>query len=87
MASRTILRRLALALSLAGLLFQSGCLWLPRQGTPVYVDHRAGDFWSGKAVLVKVSADGSRCRVHVRNRAGVVEGKWVLCKHVHPRRS
>jgi hypothetical protein len=63
----------------------SGCT-LPRQGTPVFVDFRAGNFWSGKGVLVDVSDDRTRCRVAVRDRALLVRKMWVDCPRVHPRR-
>ncbi|MEE9608162.1 MAG: hypothetical protein V3U03_10545 [Myxococcota bacterium] len=68
------------------LLTLGGCL-LPRQGTPVLVDMRAGDFWSGDAVLVEVSEDRERCKVAVRDRAFVVRKLWVDCSHVHPEHS
>jgi len=74
------LRRGLLAVSLLGLL--GGCL-LPTRGTPVYVDMRAGSFWSGEGRLLEVSADQERCRVAVRNRTLVVRKLWVDCAHVH----
>lgn len=74
---------LALAL-LAGALALPGCL-MPH-GTPVYVSKTAGDWWSGKGVLLEVSEDERRCRVAVRDRALVVEKTWVDCRHVHERR-
>ncbi len=80
-------RAIAASLLLGLALGSAGCLWLPRKGSPVYVDHRAGRYWSGKGVLLRTSVDGSRCKVAVRNRAGVVDSHWVLCKHVHPRDS
>jgi hypothetical protein len=70
---------------LLALLFSSlicGCL-LPAQGTPVYVDMRAGRFWSGEARLLEVSDDQKRCRVSVRQRTLVVRTLWVHCVHVH----
>ena len=69
----------------AALLACAGCL-MPGQGTPVYVDMRAGDFWSGRGVLVEVSADRTRCRVAVRDRALIVRQRWVDCTSVHARR-
>jgi hypothetical protein len=79
--------RLALACLLALLaLGAAGCL-MPRQGTPVYVDGRAGNFWSGKGMLVEVSEDRLRCRVAVRDRALFVHDRWVACASVHPRRT
>ena len=62
-----------------------GCLFLPSQGTLVYADHRTGDWWSGEAVLMDVSADQTQCRIAARDTALVVEKKWVPCKFVHPR--
>lgn len=70
---------LALALALGG-------CWLPKRGTPVFVDSRAGDFWSGKGLLVEVSPDQKRCKVAVRNDALIVRERWVECLSVHPRR-
>jgi hypothetical protein len=61
----------------------SGCL-LPN-GTPVYIDGRHGKLWSGNGILLGVSEDRAYCRVAARNRALVVEKKWVDCKAVHPR--
>jgi hypothetical protein len=72
---------LAAVLLAAGL---TGCM-LPSRGEPVFVDHRAGRFWSGKGMLVEASEDRSRCRVAVRGREGLVEKRWVDCTHVHPR--
>ena len=60
-----------------------GCL-LP-DGTPVYIDGRHGKLWSGNGVLLEVNEDRSYCRVAARNRALVVEKKWVDCRAVHPR--
>jgi hypothetical protein len=60
-----------------------GCL-LP-DGTPVFVDGRHGKLWSGNGVLLEVSQDQLYCRVAVRNRALVVEKRWVDCRAVHPR--
>lgn len=58
---------------------------MPNDGTPVAVDRRAGHFWSGEGMLVEVSPDQRRCKVYVRNRAGVVEADWYDCRHVHRR--
>jgi hypothetical protein len=71
-----------IALCLVGL-WTGGCL-LP-EGTPVYIDGRHGKLWSGNGVLLEVSEDQLYCRVAARNRALVVEKKWVDCKAVHPR--
>ncbi|MDX1650291.1 MAG: hypothetical protein R3263_10595 [Myxococcota bacterium] len=60
-----------------------GC-WLPK-GPPVYVDGRHGKLWSGKGVLLETNEDGSWCKVAVRNRALVVEKRWVDCRAVHRR--
>jgi hypothetical protein len=64
-------------------LLMGGCL-LP-EGTPVYIDGRHGKLWSGNGVLLEVSEDQLHCRVAARNRALVVEKRWVYCKAVHPR--
>jgi hypothetical protein len=63
----------------------SGCL-LP-DGTPVYIDGRHGKLWSGNGVLLEVSEDQLYCRIAARNRALVVEKRWVDCGAVHPRMS
>ena len=60
-----------------------GCM-LP-EGTPVFVDGRHGKLWSGEGVLLEVSEDKAYCRVAARNRAMVVEKKWVDCRAVHSR--
>jgi hypothetical protein len=80
------MRRLRTAV-LAGLcgLAAAGCL-MPTAGTPVWVDSRAGDFWSGAGMLTEVSEDRLRCRVAVRDRALFVHDRWVACASVHPRR-
>jgi hypothetical protein len=79
---RQAVRRAALLLAVAAL--ASGCL-MPSRGTPVFVDHRAGGFWSGKGLLIEVSEDQRRCRVAVRDRALFVRKPWVECTRVHPR--
>jgi hypothetical protein len=61
-----------------------GCL-MPAQGTAVFVDMRAGSFWSGKGMLLEVSQDKTRCRVVVRDRALIVHELWVDCRWVHER--
>jgi hypothetical protein len=58
---------------------------MPSQGTPVFVDVRAGDFWSGKALLTEVSEDKQDCRVSVRDRALIVKDLWVDCQRIHRR--
>jgi hypothetical protein len=71
---------------LAGLLAASallaGCL-IPKGGTPVFVDMRAGNFWSGDGKLLEVSEDQRRCLVAVRDRALYVRHIWVDCHYVH----
>ena len=79
------MRRIRVLAALASCLLASGCL-LPKQGTPVYVDLWAGDFWSGKAMLLEVSADQQRCKVAVRDGAMLVQERWVACSSVHPRK-
>jgi hypothetical protein len=64
----------------------SGCL-MPSRGKPVWVDARAGKFWSGKGRLLEVSPDRLQCRVAVRDRALFVHDRWVPCASVHERRS
>ena len=66
------------------LLLLAGCL-MPSRGTPVFVDRRAGVFWSGEGMLTEVSGDEERCRVSVRDRALRVRDLWVDCRMVHPR--
>ena len=66
------------------LLALGGCL-MPGQGTAVFVDMRAGKFWSGKGMLLEVSPDQKRCRVAVRDRALIVHEMWVDCRWVHER--
>jgi predicted oxidoreductase len=75
----------AAALALASAVLLVGCL-MPRRGTPVFVDARAGSFWSGEGLLLEVSPDQQRCRVAVRDRALLVKDRWVDCARVHPRR-
>ena len=66
-------------------LLAGGCL-MPNGGTPVFVDSRAGDFWSGKGLLIEVSPDRKQCRVAIRDRALFVHEMWIPCTSVHPRR-
>jgi hypothetical protein len=73
-----------LTAALASLLLCGGCM-LPSKGTPVFVDVRAGDFWSGDGLLTEVSPDKRKCRVSVRDRALVVQDLWVDCERVHGR--
>ena len=79
----TLRSRLGLCALLALL---GGCL-MPAQGTPVFVDLRAGSFWSGKGMLLDVSPDKTRCQVAVRDRALIVHKPWVECRWVHERSS
>jgi hypothetical protein len=79
-------RTLALAVLAVCLFGVGGCI-LPSKGTRVFVDHRAGSFWSGKGKLLEVSQDQSECRVAVRDRALIVHTMWVECRSVHPRKS
>jgi hypothetical protein len=78
------MRALFFATSLFAALALSGCL-LPNGGTPVFVDSRAGSWWSGKGLLTEVSPDQKRCKVAVRDRALFVHHLWVDCKMVHQR--
>ena len=64
------------------LLSLGGCL-MPAQGTAVFVDHRAGSFWSGKGMLIEVSPDKTRCKVAARDRALIVRTLWVDFRWVH----
>jgi hypothetical protein len=68
------------------LLAFGGCL-MPAQGTPVFVDHRAGSFWSGKGMLLDTKDENTRCMVAVRDRALIVHQRWVECRWVHERTS
>lgn len=65
------------------LLMGSSCL--PTRGTTIYLDRGAGTFWSGKGVLVEVSADETQCRVVVRDTYLITRKTWVPCRNVHPR--
>ena len=80
MGAAPMRRALIATLFLSG----SGCT-MPRRGTPVFVDARAGSFWSGKGVLTEVSADQQRCHVAVRDRALVLRKIWLPCSRIHPR--
>jgi hypothetical protein len=66
------------------LVAMGGCL-MPAKGTAVFVDMRAGKFWSGRGVLLEVSPDKTRCKVAVRDRALIVHKPWVDCRWVHAR--
>lgn len=85
-------RALAAALSLAPLALAplvlallGGCV-MPARGTPVFVDMRAGDFWSGDGKLIEVSEDKQRCLVLLRSSSLVVGEHWVDCAFVHATR-
>ena len=82
---RPLASRVLLAILLALACGIGGCLFLPSRGTPVYADHRTGNWWSGEAVLTEVSADQTQCKIAARDTALIVETKWVPCKYVHPR--
>jgi hypothetical protein len=75
-----LLRTAGLGMALA----LGGCL-MPSEGTPVFVDVGAGDFWSGNGLLTELSEDQKRCRVSVRDRALVVQDLWVDCQRLHSR--
>jgi len=75
---------LRLLVVLAVALATAGCL-MPNGGTPVFVDSRAGDYWSGKGLLTEVSPDRKQCHVFVRDRALIVREQWLPCTSVHPR--
>jgi len=77
-------RRIAALACLALATALSGCL-MPNRGTPVFVDGRAGEFWSGRGLLLEVSPDRLRCLVAVRDRALVVRERWVPCVTLHER--
>jgi hypothetical protein len=77
-------RLLALALGLASLA-AAGCV-MPA-GEEVVVDRRGGRVFTGNAVLLEISEEGTRCRVAVRNNAMFVEKRWVDCRYVHSRRA
>ena len=76
--------RLAARIALLACLALSGCL-MPNRGTPVFVDARTGDYWSGKGLLLTVSPDRTQCQVAVRDRALFVRERWVPCSSVHER--
>jgi hypothetical protein len=77
-------RPLLLLLAFLSVVSLSGCL-MPNRGTPVFVDMRAGAFWSGRGMLMEVTPDQQRCRVAVRDRSLVVRRVWTDCTRVHPR--
>jgi hypothetical protein len=77
-------RIVALAVLFAAVLSLGGCL-MPTRGTPVFVDGRAGDYWSGKGLLLEVAPDRIKCRVAVRDRALIVRKQWVPCSSIHER--
>ncbi len=79
-----IARTSGILLALLLLVLHSGCL-MPNKGTPVFIDMRAGEFWSGEGMLVEVTPDKRRCRVAVRDRALIVRHVWSDCTRVHPR--
>lgn len=79
------MRTARLLACLACALLLAGCL-MPNRGTPVFVDSWAGDFWSGKGMLLEVTPDQKRCKVAVRDRALFVHERWVACTSVHPRK-
>lgn len=66
------------------LLMTIGCV-MPAQGTSVFVDMRAGKFFSGDGMLHEVSDDQERCRVSVRDPSLIVRDRWVACRYVHAR--
>jgi hypothetical protein len=76
--------RLVAGLALLASLSLAGCL-MPNRGTPVFVDSRTGDYWSGKGLLLEVSPDRLKCYVAVRDRALFVRERWVPCVSVHDR--
>ncbi|HXK23048.1 MAG TPA: hypothetical protein VMS55_10275 [Myxococcota bacterium] len=76
--------RLVAWLAVLASLSLAGCL-MPNRGTPVFVDQRAGDYWSGKGLLLEVSPDRLKCLVAARDRALFVRERWVPCIAVHDR--
>ena len=79
-----IARTSGILLALLLLVLLSGCL-MPNKGTPIFIDMRAGEFWSGEGMLVEVTPDKQRCLVAVRDRALIVRHVWSDCARVHPR--
>ena len=75
-----------LLLALCMLPLALGCV-VPAAGTPVFVDMRAGNFWSGEGQLSQVSEDETRCLVSIRGKSLLVSERWVDCATVHPRNS
>jgi hypothetical protein len=71
-----------LRLALLAVLLLAGCQ-MPAKGTPVFVDMRAGRFWSGEGLLMEVTDDQKRCYVAVRDRALIVRRMWVDCAYIH----
>ena len=79
------MRRIALLCS-GLLLLACGCV-VPARGTPVHVDMRGGDFWSGEGQLLEVSDDEQQCLVAIRGTSLLVKERWLSCATVHPRNS
>ena len=82
--SEKIPSRLAAAAGIVTAALLLACT-MPSKGTPVFVDVRAGDFWSGNGLLTEVSEDKRMCRVSVRDRALIVKDLWVDCQRIHRR--
>jgi hypothetical protein len=76
---------LGIRIGLCALLVALGGCLMPAQGTAVFVDMRAGSFWSGEGMLLEVSPDKKRCKVAARDRALIVQTDWVDCRWVHER--
>ncbi len=72
-------------LALAAIPLFAGCVFMPRTGTPVFVERTQGEFWSGKGMLTEVSPDQRKCRVAIRTSALIVEQNWYDCADIHPR--
>ena len=78
-------RRIPVPMLVVPALLLGGCL-MPNKGTPVFVDSRSGNYWSGKGWLLEVSPDRVSCHVAVRDTALFVRKPWVPCASVHERR-
>ncbi len=80
MRIQTTLAALALAF------LPTGCLFMTPHGQPVVVERTTqDDLWDGNAMLIERTADGTQCKVKVRDSLGIVVTRWYDCKYLHYR--
>ncbi len=78
-----LLGLLVLGLALGG---TSGCLFMSPHGQPVVVERTTqDDLWDGNGMLIERTADGTMCRVQVRDSLGLAVKRWFPCQNVHRR--